>query len=76
MKIGDDVIVDLPHGAGWPEEQVEANARLIAAAPKLLEALQLILEHVDPEDNYIAPDTNWMRDLCREAIAEATGEPV
>jgi hypothetical protein len=51
----------------------EKFAKLFAAAPQLLDALQLILEHLDPEDNYIAPDTNWMRDLCREAIAEATG---
>jgi hypothetical protein len=56
-------------------EEDQANARLIAAAPQLLDALQLILEHIGPEDNYIAPDTNWMRDLCHEAIAKATGDP-
>lgn len=32
----------IAHCYGWTENEAEANARLIASAPKLLEALELI----------------------------------
>jgi len=47
--------------------QREANARLIAAAPELLEAL----ENLENDDGSI-PDHAW--NLCQAAIAKAKGE--
>ena len=35
---GSEVVADIR--TDWPEEEVESNARLIAAAPELLEALE------------------------------------
>jgi hypothetical protein len=53
-----------------PEKCVpsEANARLIAAAPDLLEQLSRIVAMIDPEGH----DVNF--DHARDAIAKATGE--
>ena len=48
---------------------VSANARLIAAAPELLEALVLLLDQDDNGDGEI-----WVRAKARAAIAKATGE--
>ncbi len=58
------VVVD-----GLPDEQVEANINLIAAAPELLAALQAVVAN--------APDphcaiTRAIDAQCRAAIAEAT----
>jgi hypothetical protein len=49
----------------------EANARLIAAAPELLEALEVIIKSVDAGSAAIL--THLQR-VAREAIAKATGE--
>jgi len=46
----------------------EANARLIAAAPELLEALKHVLE--SPEYRYFYPGT---RELIEKSINKATG---
>lgn len=59
-------------GSPWAnadtEEENNANARLIAAAPELLEALNLIAsEHRDDA-------AVWMRSVARAAIAKTTGE--
>lgn len=54
-------IIDM--GAGRPEDS-EANARLIAAAPELLAALEKI-------ENETA--ATWVCDVARAAIAKATG---
>ena len=58
------------------QEQQEANARLIAAAPELLEALKEIADYWNRGRNDMA-----MHDACwhaihtaEEAIAKATGE--
>lgn len=53
---------DCPYGSS------EANARLITAAPELLEALQLLLEQDDNGEDEI-----WVRNKARDAIAKATG---
>lgn len=47
----------------------EANARLIAAAPELLTALQATLDFIDGKADAIEPFA-----LVRAAIAKATGE--
>lgn len=50
----------------------EANARLIAAAPELLEALQRVCSHGERTSAQI--DADW--DHARAAIAKATGGAV
>lgn len=57
----------------------EANARLIASAPELLEALQdalaALAENVGMQDTYIDFDqVRAARDKSSAAIAKATGE--
>jgi hypothetical protein len=49
-----------------PREQAEANAKLIAAAPDLVLALQHIASNA-------AESPEWIRRVAREAIAKATG---
>ena len=64
----DDVICMVARGLGTPEDQ--ANARLIASAPDLLEALRNLADLYDTDEGcrslpeYIA---------ARAAIAKATG---
>ena len=61
------------NGVDFDTRPVEANARLIASAPDLLEALQDILKvRVDGEDNIWA-GANRCKDIARAAIAKATG---
>ncbi len=62
-------------------DEVEANARLMAAAPDLLEALQIWIRFFDemPEGQFgnICCDIGLMNDgfiQSRRAIAKATGE--
>lgn len=45
------------------------NARLIAAAPELLEALEYLLTLVDPD---VTPDARRAMNQARAAIAKAT----
>jgi hypothetical protein len=54
-----------------PIETAEANARLIAAAPELLEALEKIAKMEIPHGSCV---DNQMRDIARAAIAKAKGE--
>lgn len=51
-----------------PQEELEANARLMAAAPELLSALQTILS----KDYYAILPSEW--DKARAAIKKAHGE--
>ena len=64
-----------PH-AGLPE--AEANARLIAAAPELLEALEAIELRADlvkrmyqPTLSQVKADVAWIREQALAAIAKA-----
>lgn len=50
-------------------ENSEANARLIAAAPDLLEALQALIRHAEKLGRH-----SGVYDKARAAIARATGE--
>jgi hypothetical protein len=75
-----DVVAVTGEGLSRPDVQAraEANARLIAAAPQMLEALQAALEAIG--DTYDARDAEGtegeqLRDQIAEAIAAATGEP-
>lgn len=56
---------------GWPHEnqrvEQEANAKLIAAAPDLLEALMTLVSSYDAEDSFAELT------VARAAIAKATG---
>lgn len=52
---------------GWNDAEDDANARLIAAAPELLAALQKI-------DANAAESVEWIRRVARQAIAQAIGE--
>ena len=57
----------------WSEYN-EANARLIAAAPELLEALQALLGWEEAEIKHFeatGPD-DWIMEIARAAIAKAT----
>lgn len=51
-------------------DQAEANARLIAAAPELLEACQLALDSL----NSLVATNTLSKQLLRAAIARATGK--
>ena len=63
------------HCVGSIEQQMRANARLIAGAPAMLEALQACLGALTG-----GMDGDWRNDveptdLARAAIKQATGEP-
>lgn len=61
-------------GAHWAttrDPEAEANSRLIAAAPELLEALEQFLNHYPGGIN---PFLDEARSMGRAAIAKATGK--
>jgi hypothetical protein len=63
----DEMIVSARNAISGPSEQ-NANARLIAAAPDLLEALQDALHAYDKHGEH----SEW--DFARAAISKALGE--
>lgn len=61
-------ICQVPHGGeDEPLDRAIANARLIAAAPELLQALQAVVLVADRKTDEL--------DLAHAAIAKATGSP-
>jgi hypothetical protein len=52
----------------------EADARLIAAAPDLLEALRGVLDHFDPYATPGYEENEQAYEAARDAIRKATGE--
>jgi len=83
----DEPLILRPLGRGVPDEAVarvidtgnqkttDANARLIAAAPALLEALQALLPESWEPGDYLESRTAALA-KARAAIAQATGEAV
>jgi hypothetical protein len=74
--------VDRGKSAWGAAAHAEANARLIAAAPELLEALReahRALMHYEwyanPASGWSAPDKKFVRHMTDAAIAKATGAP-
>ena len=72
---GDKIIAQIQHqskDSGWPHvhdvEEMWSNARLIAAAPEMLEALKALLEVT--EENY---DNRHEIEAALHAIAKAEG---
>lgn len=64
-------VANIPARATISMEEAQANARLIAAAPDLLAALNAMLTHMGlDEDEWTKPTF----DQARAAIAKATGE--
>jgi hypothetical protein len=68
--------------AEYSDSTNDANARLIAAAPELYEALEFVFEHIadkerGPRDLYPAFGLDARRaiEMTRAALAKARGEP-
>jgi hypothetical protein len=59
----------LPIKGGLTYDEIEANARLIAAAPELLEALKAVQTFIEGKPDAVEPFG-----MVRAAIAKATGE--
>jgi hypothetical protein len=68
--MGDDGWLGVAQCFGDSEEEAEANARLIAAAPELLEALVFVEERLTRSGYPDGPNLQTLR----TAIAKATGE--
>jgi hypothetical protein len=58
---------------GVEDDDCVANARLIAAAPELLEALQQCLQHIELDESMHGRPFG-AGNVAREAIKKATGE--
>jgi len=58
------------------ESELIANARLIAAAPKLLAFARAFVENIDEWDGEPAPGQRWHKEYvaAKALISEATGE--
>lgn len=67
---GTGVVCDVTHGAYFQPGEAEANGRLIAAAPELLDALQAVLK-LEPPLQSKKEMAAWNR--VRRSIAKAEG---
>lgn len=75
-------VATVTHGNAKGREEREANARLIAAAPDLLAALELCItsegaacfSDMNSHPEYMQRRLYAISDLARAAIAKATGE--
>lgn len=77
-SLDDFYITNTIDAAGYESDNdtMFANARLIAAAPDMLEAMTHLLECCDESDGaqYGTMATSFIRKLLKDAIAKATGE--
>ena len=69
ISAGTPLICDVYQHPKFDGFSSQANANLIAAAPELLEALELISRYIEPT----AVDAASMQKVARAAIAKATG---
>ena len=62
--------------AGYSKTEAKANARLIAAAPELLEALKSVVAFCDEDMQHRVQTSREydIKTLAKTAIAKATGE--
>ena len=65
---------DYPSKGNQPDDELEANARLIAAAPDLLQELKNIANADTVEWDDPTEFEAWAKNRARAAIAKATGE--
>lgn len=65
--------VDTPKQALRPDKEAEANARLIAAAPELLEELEQLVGFLDRYPHQLSVDISGYLDSSRAAIAKVKG---
>ena len=69
ISAGTPLICDVYQHPAFDGFSSQANANLIASAPELLEALELISRYIEPT----AVDAASMQKVARAAIAKATG---
>ena len=65
-------MIDDSRSTGWNVPTINANARLIAAAPDLLAALREIHDAIAAGEGDFSPSGDWYREASA-AIAKATG---
>src|SRR4051812_29701188 len=71
IHTGEEGVLAGSYPTGSPRH--EANARLIAAAPMLLAALQQVVAWAEPESgNFTREELDWL-DEAKAAVAEAKG---
>lgn len=69
-QLDDSFVAQLYRINKIPHKEVKANARLIAAAPELLKALNMI---VNTENQDYITTVRTMREIAKQAIAKAEG---
>ncbi len=73
LEIGGTTLYPIARmGKGWNEEEDEANARLIAAAPEMLEALREMLSMFVDHEQY-DEDSAQVISQTRQVLAKAEG---
>jgi len=77
LETGGTTLYAICHNVStWNIDEDDANARLIAAAPQMLEALQALMQQAVKDAEYYAPDGNepiWAFIMdASDAIAKAT----
>jgi hypothetical protein len=75
IKAGDEEIASVHDFNRYNRDaEREANARLIAASPKMLAALRVLLPYLPEPEDAVDPQQHAALVAARAAIAEAEGE--